>query len=54
MSPWILYDFRTERRQGIYQRGWNRKGLVAADKTTRKEAFGILADFYARRAAGDA
>ena len=54
MSPWILYDFRTERRQGVYQRGWNRKGLVAADKTTRKEAFGILADFYARRAAGDA
>lgn len=54
MSPWILYDFRTERRQGIYQRGWNRKGLVAADKTTRKEAFGILSDFYARRAAGDA
>ena len=54
MSPWILYDFRTERRQGIYQRGWNRKGLIAADKTTRKQAFGILADFYARRAEGKA
>ncbi|SNT73683.1 glycoside hydrolase family 2 protein [Paracoccus seriniphilus] len=50
MSPWILYDFRTERRQGIYQRGWNRKGLIAADKTTRKAAFDILAAFYAERA----
>ncbi|TPW32130.1 glycoside hydrolase family 2 [Martelella alba] len=46
MSPWILYDFRTERRQGIFQRGFNRKGLIAADKATRKEAFAILASFY--------
>lgn len=46
MSPWILYDFRVERRQNIFQRGFNRKGLIAADKQTRKEAFSILASFY--------
>ena len=27
MSPWILKDFRSPRRQHpVYQRGWNRKG----------------------------
>ncbi len=50
MTPWILYDFRVERRQGVYQRGFNRKGLIAADKVTRKPAFDILAAYYAERA----
>lgn len=26
ISPWILYDFRVERRQNMFQQGWNRKG----------------------------
>lgn len=46
MSPWILYDFRVERRQNVFQRGFNRKGLISADKHTKKEAFGVLASFY--------
>jgi beta-glucuronidase len=49
MSPWILYDFRVERRQNIFQRGYNKKGLIAADKATRKKAFDVLADYYAER-----
>ena len=53
MSPWILYDFRVERRQNIFQLGFNRKGLIAADKKTRKEAFGILSAFYGELAAAD-
>lgn len=52
MTPWVLYDFRTERRQTAFQRGWNRKGLIAEDKTTRKRAFAVLADHY--RAMADA
>jgi hypothetical protein len=48
--PWILYDFRTERRQTAYQRGWNLKGLTAADKTTRKKAFTTLSERYAELA----
>jgi len=29
LSPWILKDFRSPRRQHpVYQQGWNRKGLV--------------------------
>jgi hypothetical protein len=43
LSAWIRYDFRSERRQSALQRGWNRKGLIAEDKTTRKRAFAVLA-----------
>ncbi|SHM26482.1 glycoside hydrolase family 2 protein [Roseibium suaedae] len=46
ISPWILYDFRVERRQNVFQRGFNRKGLIAADKRTRKPAFEVLQGFY--------
>ena len=51
MSPWILYDFRAEKRMNRYQRGWNRKGLIAQDKVTKKDAFHVLADHYRRIAA---
>ncbi len=44
--PWILYDFRSLRRQTSVQRGWNRKGLIAQDKATRKLAFGVLKQRY--------
>lgn len=47
VSPWILYDFRTERRQTRLQRGYNLKGLIAADKKTRKRAFDTVAAHYA-------
>ncbi len=50
MSPWILKDFRSPRRQNIYQEGWNRKGLV--DETgRRKMAFFVLSDYYKAKAA---
>jgi beta-glucuronidase len=51
VSPWLLYDFRSERRQSSMQRGFNRKGLVAEDKMTAKLAFGELAETYRRLAA---
>jgi beta-glucuronidase len=51
MSPWILKDFRSPRRQHpLYQQGWNRKGLIS-ETGVRKQAFGVLADWYARKAA---
>ena len=50
VSPWLLYDFRSERRQSSLQRGFNRKGLIAEDKQTIKQAFGVLADIYRRLA----
>ncbi len=46
LTPWILYDFRAERRYNRYQQGYNRKGLIASDKKTRKLAFYVLQQFY--------
>ena len=46
ITPWILYDYRSERRQTVFNRGFNRKGLIAEDKATRKLAFGVLSKFY--------
>jgi beta-glucuronidase len=51
LAAWLLYDFRSERRQTGFQRGFNRKGLIAADKTTRKLAFAALGEIYRRWAA---
>ena len=50
MSPWILKDFRSPRRQNpLYQQGWNRKGLIS-ETGRRKLAFAVLAAYYQRRA----
>ncbi|WP_319476471.1 glycoside hydrolase family 2 TIM barrel-domain containing protein [Marispirochaeta aestuarii] len=49
MSPWILYDFTCPRRNNRYQRGYNRKGLIAEDKKTRKLPFFVLQEFYRRK-----
>ena len=54
ITPWLLYDFRSERRQTVFNRGFNRKGLIAEDKTTRKLAFEVLAQAYRARQALEA
>ncbi len=49
MSPWILKDFRSPRRQNPdFQQGWNRKGLIS-ETGVHKQAFKVLADYYAAR-----
>lgn len=46
MTPWILTDFRSPRRQHpIYQNFWNRKGLIS-ETGQKKKAFFVLKDFY--------
>ena len=47
IAAWLLYDFRSERRQTRFQRGFNRKGLIAEDKRTEKAAFAALRDAFA-------
>lgn len=50
MSPWILKDFRSPRRQNPdFQQGWNRKGLIS-ETGERKQAFDVLAGYYQRKA----
>ncbi len=46
MTPWLLYDFRTPRRINHFQRGFNLKGLIGADKQRKKQAFYVLQQFY--------
>ncbi len=46
MTPWILTDFRSPRRQHPYfQDYWNRKGLIS-ETGKKKKAFHILKSFY--------
>ncbi|MCL2214930.1 MAG: hypothetical protein FWC06_06940 [Treponema sp.] len=45
-TPWILYDFRCPRRLNRYQEKFNRKGLIDADRVTRKPAFYVMQKFY--------
>ncbi len=52
VCPWILYDFRSARRLTPFQEGFNRKGLIAEDKQTKKAAFAVLAEEYRRIAEG--
>ncbi|MCX7987706.1 MAG: beta-glucuronidase [Bacteroidales bacterium] len=49
VSPWILADFRSPRRQlpGI-QDFWNRKGLIS-DQGQRKKAFYVIQKYYKTR-----
>jgi beta-glucuronidase len=46
VTPWILYDFRCPRRNNPFQRFYNRKGLLSADKKLRKLAFFRMKKFY--------
>jgi beta-glucuronidase len=46
VSPWILVDFRSPRRNNpVYQEGWNRKGLIDQEGK-KKKAFFILKSYY--------
>ena len=46
MSPWILMDFRSTRRQlrGV-QDFFNRKGVIS-ERGIRKKAFYVLQNYY--------
>lgn len=46
LSPWILNDFRSPRRNNpTYQNGWNNKGLYD-QKGRKKKAFYVLQAYY--------
>ncbi|MGI4749263.1 MAG: glycoside hydrolase family 2 protein [Janthinobacterium lividum] len=45
LSPWVLNDFRSPKRNNEYQDGWNRKGLID-DQGNKKKAFYIMKAYY--------
>jgi len=49
VSPWILVDFRSPRRQlPNIQDFFNRKGLIS-DQGIKKKAFYVMKDWYAQK-----
>jgi beta-glucuronidase len=49
VSPWILVDFRSPRRQlPNIQDFFNRKGLIS-DQGIKKKAFYVMKDWYAHK-----
>lgn len=50
LSPWVLADFRSPRRNNPqFQQHWNNKGLID-QKGRKKKAFYILRDYYRQMA----
>ena len=46
ISPWILADFRSPRRNNpTYQKGWNNKGVID-QQGRKKKAFYVLREYY--------
>jgi len=46
LSPWIMVDFRSPRRNNPqYQQGWNNKGLVSSGGK-KKKAFYVMKKYY--------
>jgi beta-glucuronidase len=44
--PWLLVDYRSSTRMHpVYQKGWNRKGLIS-DHGEKKKAWYVLFDYY--------
>jgi beta-glucuronidase len=44
--PWLLADYRSPgRMQPVYQKGWNRKGLLS-DRGEKKKAWYVLKAYY--------
>jgi len=46
VCPWILVDFRSlSRLNPVYQKGWNRKGLLS-DKGEKKKAWYVMKSYF--------
>lgn len=49
MTPWILVDFKSPRRQHpVYQNFWNRKGLIS-ETGKKKKAFFVLKNYFEKK-----
>ena len=49
VCPWILFDYKSlGRMQPVYQKGYNRKGLLS-DKGEKKKAWYIMNEYYKRK-----
>lgn len=49
ISPWILFDYRTQVRMNKYQKGYNLKGIISRERDYKKKAYYVLKDFYFKK-----
>lgn len=49
VTPWILYDYASMRRMNIMQKGYNLKGIIGADRKSRKMAWDVVKKAYERK-----
>ena len=49
-TPWVLYDYASMRRMSSFQKGYNLKGIISADREHRKLAYQVVKEAYGRRA----
>ncbi|MBK5271150.1 MAG: glycoside hydrolase family 2, partial [Bacteroidia bacterium] len=49
ICPWLLFDYRSPKRMHpVYQKGYNRKGLLS-EKGEKKKAWYIMNEYYKKR-----
>lgn len=49
ISPWLLFDYKSLGRMNqVYQKGYNRKGLLS-EKGEKKKAWYIINEYYKRK-----
>lgn len=49
VCPWLLVDYRSSgRMHPVYQKGWNRKGLLS-DKGEKKKAWFVMKNYYNKK-----
>ena len=46
----MLYDYASMRRMSSFQKGYNLKGIISADREHRKLAYQVVKEAYGRRA----
>lgn len=46
ITPWILYDYVSMRRRNHWQKGYNIKGIMGADRVYKKKAYEVVKRIY--------
>ena len=49
ISPWILYDYKTQVRMNHYQKGINLKGLISKERDYKKQAYYTVKEYYGKK-----
>lgn len=46
ITPWILYDYVSMRRRNSWQKGYNIKGIMGADRVYKKKTYDVVKRVY--------